>query len=328
MIERQTVLILGAGASVPYGFPTGVQLQQQIFEIGNDSQRVNKLEPLIRQFGFRASDYVRFKDTLEQASRSTIDAFLSDQEEETQQLGKMLIAYRLIHCEQEVHLSPFRESPDAEASRSPDGRTPWYHYFYNDIMAPGFEDYDANKLAILTYNYDRSIDRFLWRALRAGGHRDIEECKRKFSQVPIVHLHGKMGELPDFPGQTREYATDLSPETLKIAADGIQIVYEVNENNDAFLCARDFLRSAETIVFIGFGYDPLNIRRLFRDMPDVDESEFGQPNTARTICGTAFGLSGPRMDNVRAQFERLGKIDLHDASAMAFLRDNEGVFRK
>ena len=32
MIDKQTVFILGAGASAPYGYPTGKQLRQQIID--------------------------------------------------------------------------------------------------------------------------------------------------------------------------------------------------------------------------------------------------------------------------------------------------------
>ena len=32
MLTRSTVLILGAGASKPFGFPTGIELSEQVFD--------------------------------------------------------------------------------------------------------------------------------------------------------------------------------------------------------------------------------------------------------------------------------------------------------
>jgi hypothetical protein len=94
MIEKNVVLILGAGASKPYGFPLGQELIDHIMTIGDKP-------PLLP---FDPTELLRFQRALKLAGKTSIDAFLERQDAEFVLIGKQLIAYLLSRYENEGDL--------------------------------------------------------------------------------------------------------------------------------------------------------------------------------------------------------------------------------
>jgi len=63
------------------------------------------------------------------------------------------MAIALIHCEDEAGLF-------VQATKS------WYEYLFNQLTTR-FDDFEKNKLSILTFNYDRSLEFYLFTCMRA-----------------------------------------------------------------------------------------------------------------------------------------------------------------
>ena len=62
------------------------------------------------------------------------------------------------------------------------------------------QDFRANRATIFTYNYDRSPEDFLLRALRAKyRHKAREEYAQALDCVGPWHLYGRLGCLRDLP---------------------------------------------------------------------------------------------------------------------------------
>jgi len=51
---------------------------------------------------------------------------------------------------------------------------------------------------------------------------------------PIVHVHGQLGNLPWQPNNGRSYGADLDVISLHAAAQGIKIIYEAKDEDEAF----------------------------------------------------------------------------------------------
>jgi hypothetical protein len=104
MITTPTVLVLGAGASYPYGFPTAAGLRQDIchaFEAPDTNASV-----LIASYAGGDIDRERvfeFRQAFLKSGQPSIDAFL-DRRSEFLHIGKLAIAYCLIPYESEQHL--------------------------------------------------------------------------------------------------------------------------------------------------------------------------------------------------------------------------------
>ena len=86
MIRTPTVLVLGAGASMPYGFPSGQGLKENIISFGAEVHKRIEHLPRCTQERFQ-----EFQRELRYSSQSSVDAFL-EHRPELVPLGKALIA--------------------------------------------------------------------------------------------------------------------------------------------------------------------------------------------------------------------------------------------
>lgn len=251
MITNKVVLVLGAGASEPYNFLTGLQLYKSALSITNDIRAASP------PFRITPLSLDEFCNELRASRKKSIDAFVEHRNEYTD-IGKFLIAYHLIKCEYVNGLYYSNENDD------------WYGYLYNTLMrCDSFEDFSRNKLSIITYNYDRSLEYYLFHALKSSYRKADEECKKILEYIPIIHLHGKLGDLPEFKGfgVGRGYNSNIDTTSLLTAINGIKIVHEKDNYklDPEFIRAYDVLSCADVVVFLGFGYLPKNIERLHLD---------------------------------------------------------------
>ena len=114
----------------------------------------------------------------------SIDSFLEHRGEDERYLGKLAIAYALIPFEKEERL--FDESS-------------WYPILLNKLKFK-FEDFEKNKLAFITFNYDRSLEHFLMTALSNQFKKTEQEIAEKIKENSNnsyiwVSLAGYLGKL-------------------------------------------------------------------------------------------------------------------------------------
>jgi hypothetical protein len=97
MITTPTVLVLGAGASCPYGFPTAKQLKNRICQVFESNT------PAIRLLGDNAApteNFLQFREAFWRSGTPSVDEFLQGRPEFLN-VGKLAIAYCLIPYENE-----------------------------------------------------------------------------------------------------------------------------------------------------------------------------------------------------------------------------------
>lgn len=246
MIERETVLILGAGASIPYQFPSGRDLTRNV---------VAALEPaasseltILEELGFARSDTDAFCTALRYSGKSSVDAFLEHRTEFIP-VGKAAMAAALVPLEKVAKLFMRDNS--------------WYDYLYSRMNCP-LDAFGSNRLSVVTFNYDRSLECYLHTALTNSYGLDEESAASALEAIPIVHVHGQLGVLPWQAGEgpRRPYEPDATPEAVKIAADSIRVIHEAEDNDPVLIEARRLIDGAEAVVFLGFGYHEQNVRRL------------------------------------------------------------------
>ena len=297
MITKQTVLVLGAGASEPLGFPAAWKLRHLVIESTTHGNSANLVS-----MGFTAEEMVQFSRDLREASAASIDAFLERRNDPRySELGKAAMAEYLIRCENPNNVS----AVEREAQN-----------MYRPLLAAmdcPFEKIRDNKLSVITFNYDRSLEHFLFRAFKAKYGRTQEECLGAISTIPIIHVHGQLGEYP-----AEEYSPDLGHRNLKECADHIKIPQDLSSYGPDI---DGMLTAAERICFIGFGYHKLNLERLHLHEIAEGRREWRRRHPRietpqQTIWGTSYNLP-PKTDSMlRASW---AMIDLRPQTGKDFL---------
>jgi hypothetical protein len=267
---KQTVFVLGAGASEPFGFPIGQKLHELVITVLREQNSGFKV---LRDCTFAAEDIERFRSDLSRSGRASVDAFL-EHRPEYMKIGKVAMAYVLIGYENPERL--FDQAGN------------WLGYLFRKLPNP-FTELVGGNVSFLTFNYDRSLEHFLFSALRGGFGAAEETCVEALAKIPIIHLHGSLGLLPWQGHTNRAYQGIPDVPALDIAHKGIKIVHEdITDGRDAdFVRAKELLQSAKQVYFLGFGYDRTNMQRL--DIANLEE---------RKCYGTGLGLTPREVSDI------------------------------
>lgn len=293
MTKTTTTLILGAGTSMAYGYPSGRELVDLIRE------RFSQLDSPTRLDRELLSD-------LTDRRPLSIDSFLRDFEK-YDGIVKTVIVDILLD----------REKPNVER-KTPD----LYGHIFESIPRDRFGEYK-----IITFNYDRSLEYFWARYLKPemGNFKAAFEA---LSKLEIEHIHGRLPSLPDEAGapqfgpheQTLSYGhanerhdqtsisfhdhdTNLRDQELTqmwlrkvefYAKGNFKTVYQ---NNDVNKKAKELINNSKRIFFLGFSFHELNMQILGFDWTR---------SSSRTIAGTCMGMTSVERAQVNKKYPIIG----------------------
>ena len=252
MITKPTVLVLGAGASNPYGYPLGGDLLKEVASLLGNGEWINTL-------ALRGIDKVaimNFHSELSFSQQPSVNSFL-EYRPEFREIGKMAISMTLMACEKSSKLLAITERGKG-----------FYQYLFTLLRAT-WEEFVENKLSIITFNYDRSLEHYLFTALKYSYGKSDEQVAEVLSSIPIIHVHGSLGPLPWQSSNGRPYSEvnfpsypDEAFKLAELASKNLLIVSEEEKSTNEFNRAFDCLKSAKRIYFLGFGYHEPNLKKL------------------------------------------------------------------
>ncbi len=252
MIKEQTLFILGAGASVPYGYPTGKALRLKI---------IQDTEMLIRKYFShiyedQKQSILTFIKAFKYSSDFMIDYFLATREE-FKDLGKLAIFLNILNAE-ENHRDKFREN-------SNDKDDDWLSYIFNRVYQNALkkEDYKLlgqNKINFVTFNYDRTLEHFFLESMVNKFGISNEEALKEFNQIEVHHVFGRLPELQSENGFFYYGSPQLTTVRNLYKAGNIKTLHERDNIEKEIIF--DLIREAKRIFFLGFGYANENLQLL------------------------------------------------------------------
>jgi len=174
MIKKNIVLVLGAGASYPYGFPLGGTLKRMIETqiLWPTEDKHLDLNELLLGFDFSIDHVQKFATELRSSMQPSVDAFLFERKDYLD-IGKLTIAANLITCEKEENLT----TGDSEEKTGK-----WYGYLLNNFLGTRNEFLNS-RLSIVTFNYDRSLEYFLFLTLQSRFQLTEEETTSYIEKI-------------------------------------------------------------------------------------------------------------------------------------------------
>ena len=310
MIKEKTVFILGAGASYPYGYPTGFELRKEIcLNFNNDyihyykNKKIrdddDKIQKKITQF------IKKFSDSL-----NSIDLFLT-RNKEFEDIGKFAIVHHILKSESKSkNPSDYFDKQD------------WISYFYDRLTNTFIDDQyykiSDNNISIITFNYDRLLENSLFLALEnsftsVNHYKVIEEIKK----LNIFHVYGKIAQL-DWEDEKdglkyKSKIDSINPLNYK---DNINVIYGQRKTpnlHDAIV----FIKDAKRIFFLGFGFAKENLEVL---------SIQDNINSMQKIYGTAYGSTKREIFKIKSFFSKTHasnkpNLIIEDCDCLTLLRN-------
>lgn len=223
MFKKKTVLILGAGASVPYHYPTGAELVEEVLKRA-EKRLINKD---LWKHRWKPYDYTvsspeeenlkTFINNIRKYKPINIDYFLhqvygggSKEHKQLIQLGHELIAEVILNCEKKIDdkgnfTRPIKDQ-DGKPVKDKNGNNSyednWYRYLRHDLISGGVleGEQDENgltealkeslkKIQIITFNYDVSLEYFLYESFKILNEKCAQAVLEKLN---VLHVYGQI----------------------------------------------------------------------------------------------------------------------------------------
>jgi hypothetical protein len=243
-MKRRTVLILGAGASSPLGFPLGGGIRNEIIEqLQNPGQ--SWLAKHLEVVGFDVERLKQFRRQFLLSQIPSIDGFIQAREEWERE-GKAAIAAILLKAEAASKEQMFL-TPD------------WYQTLF--LALKDRENLWADHLSIITFNYDRSLEVYLVNALNAAVREDCSVLEERVKKLKILHFYGSLGDIWTERATGVEYGYNNVGRIIPAIAS-IHLIGRSEGAKASADEAQSLIRASQAVYFLGFGYDHENLKRL------------------------------------------------------------------
>ncbi|NQV14498.1 hypothetical protein HQ531_03490 [bacterium] len=283
MITKPTVFILGAGASVPYGFPTGEGLREAIIKNGVDRYLVACGEDPWKAPESLGS-YMKELIDVYVGSTGSIDLFLRRNDHFSDR-GKQAITLAIMLAEKkDYELSlVYRKSN-------------WLEYLIGRMLKDnlGSSEYliSKNNVSFIAFNYDRSLEYRLDRILRSSfSEVDPIKITNELKELNIYHCYGSISEFWDIHSV---YGQDPLNKGLTDFWNNLKVVHEdrdgVATKSDSLDEAITWIEEAKQVFFLGFGYASENLKLLKLPRKFTPQQK---------VYGTAKGFSSVEISRIR-----------------------------
>ena len=312
------VFIIGAGCSVPYGFPTGAMLMQKLkdFNYGDKNldspsfsppsylfdlyhelfgkyQHYTSLRKADEQHAFHVENItskkisetiVPFAKSIRHSMMVSTDEFLKNrlgqQQNEQADFGKRLIAREILVAERESEKQFSYEDGKRISKKIWLGNIDWIQHFLSRIDQQDNWKEILKQTVFLTFNYDRVLEYCIFLYLTSDKQYADADAHAFIKDMKIFHVNGFIGSLEEIPFGAVENGK------YRDIAKGMETVWEKRLNRDQSEKAkyREFLKNARRVYFMGFSYIPDNLESIGIDRGAIIIRE-------AKVYATAMGLS-------------------------------------
>lgn len=192
---------------------------------------------------YEGADLDGFCRDLAESGFSSVDAFLENRPRWTD-IGKCAMAIRLLESESQAKnkLFPPHQPQDH-----------WYEYLWSQVRASTWPAFKKQPIRVITFNYDRSLEHYLCRVISNNYGVRTDTAMKALS---VLHVHGSLGRYDGTFGEP------INEASYSEAVNAIRVIHEADKQDPGFAIAREWLASAEKVLFIGFGYLAANMRKL------------------------------------------------------------------
>jgi hypothetical protein len=326
-LARDTIYVVGAGASYEVDLPVGNKLKEDIskilfmkFQHGSIIDGNYDLYQALRHHTGNNIDetntYIKecrhIRDNMPLAI--SIDNFI-DSEKGNDKLalcGKMAIVDAILAAEKSSKLN-FNKYEGERKLNFPSLEKTWYLPFFRTLTencnAADLPD-RFSTITLIVFNYDRCIEHFLLQALMSYYRLSESDAAEIINKLKIIHPYGTVGSLPwqdrasstvmEFGGEIQAYQLIEYSERIRTFTEGA--------HSDQMEQLRFSMKHTERLVFLGFAFHRLNMELLLGNSSERYE------NPLKIDCfATAFETSKNDQSSIGSSIQYLyeGEIEIN-----------------
>jgi hypothetical protein len=289
MLKNNVLFVIGAGASVEIGFPLGDAFANQIRDSLGQGQSGQIGYPELGRLITNSlgnndqRTHSKIRDAYRTISRSlnvpgTIDECVNKfgDQEIVKNVAKHAIAFQILKAEANSDLK-YRANERIFLDKKPrdsDGKIKESFYpLLASQLTGGAKRHNlevlSDKLNVISFNYDRSLECYLAAAISDSFDIDTENAFDVVNKMNIVHPYGTLGSLP------RHLAPNIQDQNivsygfnnidnlhLGSLASNIFTFGEGLNDPELIKSIQDMVNAAKIIVFLGFGFHQQNMKLL------------------------------------------------------------------
>jgi hypothetical protein len=345
MFRKPTVFVLGAGVSVPFGFPSGEKLLQIL------SGKINRTSPnadLMRQqhqicvsllkFLSQSSDVDAFVSRLRASHTASIDTWLQEHPD-FMEMGKWAIAAVIGNAEFGSKANEYVQDD-------------WFGWLFQAMHkgTESLQDLTKNEVYFITFNYDSMLEWKLEQSINNSYScsEDEKQITIRYFFSRIIHVHGllkiqhgdrysiKMGTVPFIKvanatalNNRRDVIEECALQAQELSKD-IRIIGEPGPQGLKDAIAERIANAfgvCSKIILLGFGYDDRNLALLSRlpihaqhlvknALPISPADDVDYP-----VVGTAYNLGKAARRDAQAAFGGCLRLGEKELSCVPFCND-------
>jgi hypothetical protein len=314
------VFVIGAGCSVPYGFPTGTMLMQKLkdfnygdsnvdspsfrppsylfdlyYELFGKYQEYANLRKAGGQYSFEADGIevkvsnkisetiAPFAKSIRHSMMVSTDEFLKNrlgQEKSEEADFGKRLIAREILMAEKESENSYVRGGEGKKKEQRLGNIDWIQHLLSLIDQQDNWEEILKQTVFLTFNYDRVLEYCIFLYLTSDKQYADADAQAFIKEMQIHHVNGFIGSLEEIPFGAVENGK------YQEIAKRMETVWEKRQNRDESEKEKyqGFLKNAERVYFMGFSYIPDNLESI------------GIPRGAEIIrnakvYATAMGLS-------------------------------------
>jgi len=298
MIKSRTVFVLGAGASKEVRLPTGDELKSDIAKKLRTEKRngLHAVSDTLLQSALMHAvndaewgrdtlpNYVKAAQRIADAMPLTksIDNYIEahEQDARVKLCGKLAITNCILEAENKSLLRSSSQVPDfSRVSET------WFNHFFgmlSEACPRSKIETMFENVSMVNFNYDRCVEHFFTEAIRCYYNCDLATADACIGAMLHVHPYGTVAPWREHKSYWPFGDLIRSPEDLLDYAKRIRTYSEQSSAPEGLSALHSAIAGAETIVFMGFAYHPMNMSLL---------QPADRTSAARRIYATTHGMS-------------------------------------
>lgn len=282
-MKRQTVLILGAGASKVFGLPLGSELRDKITrdleikfgDFGRNLESgsyeiVEALRVINRTPEGQAGNISPHRAAAVEIAEampfsSSIDEYIERHSDDPLKAvcAKLAIAKNILEAERSSSL--YVDSRFGQSGLPQDAANTWLAHFLRDLTSgrtrANISEAFSN-LYVVNFNYDRCFEQFLFEWLQAIYRVDRQAAASIVAGLKVYHPYGRLAPLDWEQNKGVKYGAQVETHRLIAMAEQIRTYSEASEPETGIELVKEKFSSASSVVFLGFGFHQQNIDLL------------------------------------------------------------------